>query len=196
MTAGSIEGPAAGYSLQDAAAVLGVSVNTLRKRIRAGQVRAERVERPQGYIWQVNLDDVHPPDQPATDPPIQEGPSRLRQPAMALRQAEAMAVYTRSLLEPLVALVEQQEATIRDQAETIGRQAAELERAASTVVALGEEVERLEAAQSPTAGQETPAVPAPARMPLRLTRSAQVRWCHGCSRHWRSSPAGAQPWLT
>jgi len=75
MTAGSIEGAAASYSLQDAAAVLGVSVNTLRKRIRAGQVRAERIERPQGYVWQVYLDGLQPPDQRADDPSIQEAPS-------------------------------------------------------------------------------------------------------------------------
>jgi hypothetical protein len=136
MTAGSIEGPAAGYSLQDAAAVLGVSVNTLRKRIKAGQVRGERVQRPQGYVWQVHLDGLQPPDQPADDPPIQEAPSRLQQPQLALMQAEAMAAYTRSLLEPLVALVEQQETVIRDQAETIGRQAAELEAARGQIQAL------------------------------------------------------------
>ena len=125
MTAGSIEGPAAGYSLQDAAAVLGVSVNTLRKRISSGQVKAERVQRPQGYVWQVYLDTLQPPAQSADDPPIQEAPSRLQQPPQALMQAEAMAAYTRSLMEPLVQLVEQQEATIRDQAETIGELRAE-----------------------------------------------------------------------
>jgi hypothetical protein len=127
MTAGSIEGAAAGYSLQDAAAVLGVSVNTLRKRIKSGQVRAERTERPQGYVWLVYLDGLQPPDQSVVDPPTQEAPSRLQQPPAALAQAEAMAAYTRSLLEPLVALVENQEVIIRDQAETIGRQAAEIE---------------------------------------------------------------------
>src|SRR5215212_2556216 len=125
MTAGSIEGPAAGSSLQDAAAQLGVSVNTLRKRIRAGQVQAERVQRPQGYVWQVYLDTLQTPGQPADDPPIQEAPSKLQQPAQALMQAEAMAAYTRSLLEPMVVLVEQQQTVIREQAETIGTLRAE-----------------------------------------------------------------------
>src|SRR5689334_21503650 len=120
MTAGSIEGAAAGYRLQDAA-VLGVSVNTFRKRFRSSRMPAERIERPQGYIWQVYLDTLQPPPQPVDDPPIQETPSRLQQPAPALMQAEAMAAYTRSILAPLVSLVEQQEATIHDQAETIGR---------------------------------------------------------------------------
>jgi hypothetical protein len=111
--------------LQDAAAALGVSINTLRKRIRSGHVSAERVQRPQGYVWQVYLDTLQSPEPPGNDPPIQEAPSRLQQPASALIQAEAMAAYTRSLLEPLVTLVEQQGATIREQAETIGTLLAE-----------------------------------------------------------------------
>jgi hypothetical protein len=137
MAAGSVEGPAAGYSLQDAAAVLGVSVNTLRKRIRSGQVSAERIQRPQGYVWQVHLDGLQPPDPPVGDPPIQEAPSRLQQPPQALMQAEAMAAYTRSLLEPLVAHVAELEGTVREQAETIGTLRAELvaERAKSSLAA-------------------------------------------------------------
>jgi hypothetical protein len=56
-------------------------------------------------------------------------------------QAEAMPAYTRSLLEPLVALVGQQEAAIRDQAEHLGRQSAELERAASIAVKLSDDLD-------------------------------------------------------
>jgi excisionase family DNA binding protein len=48
--------PATAFTLQEAAAILGVSLNTLRRRIDAGQVRAERVERPQGHVWRVYLD--------------------------------------------------------------------------------------------------------------------------------------------
>ena len=118
MPAGSIEGPPAGYSLQDVAAALGVSVNTLRKQIRAGQVRAERVERPQGL--RPGNKNTSTASQPsghlADDPPVQEAPNRLQQPAKEMMQAEAMAAYMRSLLEPWAALVEQQETVIRDQA--------------------------------------------------------------------------------
>jgi len=141
MTAGSIEGPAAGYRLHEAAAMLGVSVNTLRKRIRTGQVRAEQVQRPQGYVWQVYLGDLHPPGQPADDPAGQQAPWSLQNPPTALMQAEAMAAYTRSLLEPLVRHVAELETTVRCQAETIGRQSAELERAASVAVKLSDELD-------------------------------------------------------
>src|SRR5215213_6946498 len=54
------------FTLRQAAAVLGISLNTLRKRIADGQVRAERVERPQGHVWRVYVDgadrSIDPPD--------------------------------------------------------------------------------------------------------------------------------------
>jgi hypothetical protein len=48
--------PAAGYSFAEACAMPGISAHTLRKRIRDGLIRAERVERPQGYAWVVHLE--------------------------------------------------------------------------------------------------------------------------------------------
>ncbi len=55
--------------------------------------------------------------------------------ARDLMRAEAMAAYTRSLLEPLVARLAEQEGVIRDLERENGRQGAELERAASALVA-------------------------------------------------------------
>jgi len=165
-----MEGPAAGYSLQDGAAILGVSINPLRKRIRSGQVRAERVERPQGYVWQVYLDGLQPPDQPASDPPIEEAPSRLQQPQQAPAQAEALATLIQATLTPIVApLVAELIATrqtserradrIAELERENGRQGAELERAASTIVALGEERDALKASQAQQASNPGPVVP-------------------------------------
>jgi excisionase family DNA binding protein len=54
--AASSQHPPGAFTLQEAAAVLAISLNTLRRRIEAGQVRAERVERPQGHVWRVYLD--------------------------------------------------------------------------------------------------------------------------------------------
>ena len=48
-------------------------------------------------------------------------PGTLPQPPTALVQAEAMAAYTRSLLEPMVAHVAELEGTIRTQAEVLGQ---------------------------------------------------------------------------
>jgi excisionase family DNA binding protein len=40
-------------TVEQAAAILGVSVSTVKRRIRAGLLRAERVSRPQGTVWLV-----------------------------------------------------------------------------------------------------------------------------------------------
>ena len=113
------------FTLQEAATILGVSLNTLRRRIDAGQVRAEKVERPQGHVWRVYLDTVqgsvqHPSqhaeqrsEQHADGTVQQDAASTLQQPA-ALMQAEAMAAYTRSILEPLVEALERSEGRTRE----------------------------------------------------------------------------------
>jgi hypothetical protein len=131
------------FSLQEAAAVLGVSLNTLRRRIDAGQVKAERVDRPQGHVWRVYLDGAQHPsasaeqraDQQAGSTLHQNAASTLPQPA-ALVQAEAMAAYTRSVLEPLVTALERSEDRARELERENGRLTAELAAAQAAVDAL------------------------------------------------------------
>jgi hypothetical protein len=118
------------FTLREAAEVLGISLNTLRRRIAAGQVQAERVQRPQGHVWQIYLHGADTQEHRASSTVQQDGAGTVQQPPQALAQAEAMAAYTRSILEPLVVRMAEQEGTIREQAETIGRQServAELE---------------------------------------------------------------------
>ncbi len=95
--------------------MLGISVNTLRRRITEGQVRGERVRRPQGYVWRVYLDDEHPPEQ--------EAPSRLQQPATPLAQAEALATLIQATLTPIIAPLVAEQAALR---QTVERQAGEV----------------------------------------------------------------------
>src|SRR3954469_3061621 len=102
-TVGSQDAPIAGYSLQEAAAMLGIGVNTLRRKITAGQIQAERVQRPQGYVWRVHLDDRHPPSQPTNHPTEQEAPRSLPQPPTPLAQAEALASLIQATLTPIIA---------------------------------------------------------------------------------------------
>src|SRR5580765_571550 len=45
-------------TVEQAAAVLGVSVSTVHRRIRSGVLKAEQAARPQGKVWLVHL----PPD--------------------------------------------------------------------------------------------------------------------------------------
>lgn len=128
--AASSEHPPPAFTLQEAAAALGISLNTLRRRIEAGQVRAERAERPQGHVWRVYLDGGQHAGQEAA----QEAPSTMQQPPGDVLRAEAMATYTRSLLEPLVERLAEQERIIRDQAEALGGLRAELAAALGTSV--------------------------------------------------------------
>ena len=157
-TAGSHDAPTAGYSLQEAAASLGIGINTLRRRIAAGLVRAEQVERPQGYVWRVYLDGRHPPMQPTSDPTDRERLGSLPRPPAPLAQAEALAALIQATLTPIIAPLVAEQAALRQtverqatqlvgQAERLGRQGAELERATSTVVALGDELAATEASR-------------------------------------------------
>jgi len=153
----------AAFTLRQAAVVLGISLNTLRKRIADGQIQAERVERPQGHVWRVYVDgadrSIDPPDgtvqqdgaDRSIDPPDgtvqQDGADRSVEPPTDLMRAEAMAAYTRSLLEPITAALERSQGEVAELRERVGRQGAELERATSTVVALGDELAATEASR-------------------------------------------------
>ena len=44
------------YTLREAATILGRSVSVVRRQVASGQIRAERVQRPQGSVWRVFLD--------------------------------------------------------------------------------------------------------------------------------------------
>ena len=125
--AASSQHPPAACTLQEAATLLGVSINTLRRKIAAGQVRAEQVARPQGHVWRVYLDGRQHAGQHAAEPAdstLQEPPgSRLQQPPTDLQRAEAMAAYSTALLAPLVAELATTRVKLVEQAETIGRQA-------------------------------------------------------------------------
>ena len=44
-------------SIAEAAQRLGVSEKTIRRRLSGGALRGNRIGRPQGYVWAVQLDD-------------------------------------------------------------------------------------------------------------------------------------------
>jgi hypothetical protein len=123
------------YTLHEAAALLGIGVNTLRRRIAVGQVQAEQVQRPQGCVWRVCLDARHPPIDPAEHSPNQESGSTLPHPPTA-PAAEALALVIQTtigtVLAPLVGeltasrqTIERQADQLVSQAGTIGRLEAE-----------------------------------------------------------------------
>jgi excisionase family DNA binding protein len=149
--------PAPACTLQEAAAALGVSLNTLRRRIRSGEIRAERVRRPQGHVWRVYL----PGEQPAGQHSSQNSAGTLQQPPADIQRAEAMASYSRSLLEPLVARLADQEQIIREQAEEIGRLRSELDHARTGTPAGAPESHTAGPGTASTGGAEQESTPTP-----------------------------------
>ena len=150
-----------GLSIHEAAVLLGVSPNTVRRRVAAGSLRSERIPRPQGEVIRVYLDRASevpkqvPPEVVPGDVP-NEVPLTYQMQVPDIVRAEAMASLISAsiapVLAPLVAqleadrqAIERQGETIRDQAERLGRQATELERAASIAVELGDELEIVKA---------------------------------------------------
>ena len=128
-----------GLSVGEASRLLGVSRNTVRRWCAVGRLRSERVGRPQGEAIRVFLDAIHADDAldqdipgniPGDVPP--EVPSTPRQDVTDVPgRAQAMALYNRELIEPLVAALERSQATIREQAETIGELRATIARLAA-----------------------------------------------------------------
>jgi hypothetical protein len=168
--------PAAGYSLQEAATLLGIGVNTLRRRIAAGQIRAAQVERPQGYVWRVYLNGRHPPNDPTSEPPIQEATGSLPHPPTQIAPAEAMVSLIQTtiatVLGPLVAeqtalrqTVERQAEIIAELREDRGRLSERLDPLAAERDALRTELAAAkayaDALQAQQEARETPSAPNP-----------------------------------
>jgi hypothetical protein len=154
-------------SVEQAADILGVSITTVKRRIRAGLLRAERAQRAQGTVWLVHLD-------PAATPGAEERPSATTVAATAAAtptaltaQADAMVSLIQTtiatVLGPLVGELAAQRQTnerltdaLRKLERENGMHAAELERAAAAVVALGDENAALRGAQGRPAWRSVP----------------------------------------
>ena len=115
-------------SVQEAATALDVSVNTIRRWIKDGRIPHEKLTTPAGFAYRVYPQRVAPTGTPR-EVPLIGTPREVPALAPDIQRAEAMASYSRSLLEPLVARLAEQEQIIREQAEDLGRLRAELEHA-------------------------------------------------------------------
>lgn len=150
------------FSVPEAARHYGVSVATVRRRIRDGSYLAERVERPQGAAYVVLV----PTDQ-ATDhetlPSDQQVGTTARLNRSADDQAAAIATVIqaaiREAITPLVEMVDRHEHVIRTQAETIGTLRAELA-----------------AARAPESPTEARTEPAPAETPTDAPGRFHALW--------------------
>ena len=129
----------------EAARRLGISTATVKRRIAAGTLEAEQLTRPQGIEYRVRLlRDVPAPLTERSD----------SEPAPLVGTAHDVSAAISAAVAPLVERLAVQDATIAEQGRTIERQAgenaalreergrhvAELERAASAVVALNDQL--------------------------------------------------------
>jgi len=172
-----------GLTVPQTAELLDISTDAVRRRLKAGELSGHQRQTKHGPAWCVHPEE--PPGSrngPATVEPtlargMQEGSATVPPgsaptlgeadqqepaPGMALMQAEAMAVYTRSVLEPLVAALERSEGRVAELERENGRLAAELAAA-------------LIAPQPPVDASTAPESPAPA------PEAAPLWW-----RRWRS----------
>ena len=165
---GSQHPPTAGYSLHEAAALLGVGVNTLRRQIAAGQVRAEQVQRPQGYVWRVYLDGRYPPTHHPEQESVQDAPGSLPHPPNQLAQAEALASLIQASLTPIVAPLVEEMASIRQASERKDAELRELERELGRVTALLDSARaQIRTLTPPTAPRTLGPTPGPSLLFLR-----------------------------
>jgi hypothetical protein len=147
-----------------------VSANTIRRWIKAGELQAERVARPQGTAWHVHLPRHVPPgtsrEVPAsTSQHVPPAPPTGTSLAPGEQQrAAALGKYGADLLAPALDLIERLHAENRAQAETIGRLQAELATLQERVTAHSDQVAQQAAATVPTP-ESTPAPPAEAPHP-------------------------------
>jgi hypothetical protein len=111
--------------------MLGVSPSTVRRWVKEGRLRSQKVTTPQGYVFRVHLP-AEPAPAPAAAPAMEDvkagAPAPSAEPAVALsmERAGAMAVYNASLIAPLVAELSETRVRLVAQAEEVGSLRAQL----------------------------------------------------------------------
>jgi excisionase family DNA binding protein len=98
------------YTLHEAAQLLGVSLNAVRRKIARGELVAKQVPRPQGHIWHVWLERAqdaaqhpgqHPTQGSTQHPPISDAPAVAG--VLSVDRAEHLADVLVPLVEAAVA---------------------------------------------------------------------------------------------
>jgi excisionase family DNA binding protein len=128
-----------GLTIGQAASRLGVSPSTVRRWVRSGRLRSERVTVGDGFEYRIPAEGLeavtastNPSAEPATNPstePPTNGSTNASAPAIleaSVERSTALAAYNAQLLGPLTLVIERQQDTIRQQAEQIGSLRAQL----------------------------------------------------------------------
>jgi hypothetical protein len=172
-------------TLREAGETLGISEDSVRRRLRNRQLHGRRVGTAQGFQWRVWVGPGVPPPTAAAVEPDTGGPSGpaasapggadsapdgadsaphgAETPAesalaLARMRAEEMAAYTRALLEPL-------HAQLKEQAEQVGRLSAEVGHLQEQLASERTERERWEAVLAEAEEAERAAESAQSRRP-------------------------------
>jgi excisionase family DNA binding protein len=135
-TEGTEQVPYTRVTVAEAAAALGVSVVTIRRMIKRGQLEGERVIRPQGSAYLVRLpvdgtDDATPTEQPVQDMSRTQGTGTT-----PTGQAEALATLVQATLTPIIAPLVAELAATRQASERKDAELRDLEREIGRVTAL------------------------------------------------------------
>jgi hypothetical protein len=133
-------------TLPDAARILGVSKSTVRRLVKAGKLEAERILRPQGYVWMVM---VPAPSMEIQDEPPMWIPPLPANPPEAPTTPPALVTWMTSVLEPLVVELGTSRQRIEELAREIGRLMAERDLARAGLSAAEETVMAARAPESP-----------------------------------------------
>jgi excisionase family DNA binding protein len=152
-----------GLSIHEAAVMLGVSPNTVRRWAAAGRLRSERIPRPQGDVIRVFLDQMPgevpkhvPPGEVPRDVATEVPPTFQTQVPVEQGRAEAMAALISASIAPVLApLVAQLEA----HRQTVERQADQLVSQAETIGGLRARVTTLEAENATLAARTAAQAP-------------------------------------
>jgi hypothetical protein len=161
-----------GLSIHEAAVILGVSPNTVRRRVAAGALRSERIPRPKGEVIRVYLDRMTeevpeqvPPEEVPGDVPNEVPPTSQPQVPDTVR-AEAMAALISASIAPVLGPLVAELAASRQANE---RQAEQLVSMAETIGTLRAENDALEARLEGRWSE-------PPREPLSGWRRLYTRW--------------------
>ena len=148
-----------GLSIHEAAVILGVSPNTVRRRVAAGSLRSERIARPQGEVIRVYLDQMPgevpkqvPPNGVPRDVPTEVPPTSQAQVPDTTR-AEAMAALISASIAPVLAPLVAELAASRQANERLAGQVA---RQAETIGELRAQNRTLLASTAPESLEPAP----------------------------------------
>jgi hypothetical protein len=122
--------------VSEAVRILELSATTIRRKIDAGELEAERIARPQGTAFLVKVPGDEPPRAGDAPPTPQEAPETNHDSPGRADHLTAVVVPLVAQIDALRQTVERQAERLVGQAETIGRLTAELDTARREIQAL------------------------------------------------------------